>query len=79
MKYVGPTFHNFIQNTLVFDKNNKIFAITPQDPKKYFYFGALKILLSKIMNGDPPVTVSYFQNTTNVKNMHLHRDSKVNI
>ena len=56
-----PTFHNFIQNTLVFDKNNKIFAITPQDPKKYFYFGALKILLSKIMNGDPPVTISYFQ------------------
>ena len=56
----GQPFIIFIQNTLVFDKNNKIFAIT-QDPKKYFYFGALKILLSKIMNGDAPVTISYFQ------------------
>ena len=27
--------------------------ITPQSPRQYCYFGVLKIILSKIMNGDP--------------------------
>ena len=30
----GVTGHYFVQNALVFDKNKKHFAITPQNPRK---------------------------------------------
>ena len=51
--YFGVTVHYFIQNTLVLNKNKKNFAITPQSPRKYCYFGAFKTFLSKILNDDP--------------------------
>ena len=50
-----------IQITLVFAKNKKNFAITPQSPRKYCYFGAFKICLSKIMNGDPQLLFYIFK------------------
>ena len=43
-----------IQNALLFCRSKKNFTITctPQCPRKYCYFIAFKIVLSKIMNGD---------------------------
>ena len=37
---------------LYLDTRKKNFAITPQSPRKYCYFGMFKTILSKIMNGD---------------------------
>ena len=37
------------------------FAITPQSPRKYCYFGAFKIFLLKILNGDPQLLFHIFK------------------
>ena len=47
------TVHCLIQNILVLGKLKKNFAITPQSAGKYYYFGAFKNVLSKIMKGGP--------------------------
>ena len=56
---MGVTIHYLIQNALVFGKNKKKFAITQQSPRKYFYFGAFKMVSSKM--NSKPLFLSYFQ------------------
>ena len=71
---MGSPFSILLKKNLVFGKDKKIFTITPQSPRKYCYFGAFKIFLSKIVTGDPQLLFHILK----VKCLRLYAKNNMN-
>ena len=59
---MGSPFINLFKYPCIWQNQEKFLKKTPQNPrKKYCHFDAFKIVLSKIMNGDPQLLFHIFK------------------